>query len=395
MKVVKPVPKLRFKQENGEELAEWKECTLGAITEVRKGAGLSKSALCEDGQYPCILYGELFTCYQERILEIRSFTNTKTCVVGKLGDVLMPTSDVTPDGLATASVLMLHDVLLGSDINVIRLTDQTDPVFFCYLLNYCTWEIIRLVSGTTVKHIYPKDIKLVRLVIPESVTEQQKIAGFLTAIDDRIESLEQKKKLLEQYKQGLMQKLFNRELRFKDEGGEEFAEWKTKRLEDLFQIKAGGDIDKEHFQRRRDEIYRYPVYANSEKLNGLHGYSDIYRVDCNCITVTGRGTLGIAIPRFEPFYPIVRLLLLFPILRCSLIFFSYAINRLNIFNESTGVPQLTAPQLRTYRISFPSLDEQQRIANFLTAIDHKIEMVNNQIEKTQSFKQGLLQQLFV
>lgn len=183
-------------------------------------------------------------------------------------------------------------------------------------------------------------------------------------------------------------------LRFKQKNGEEFPGYKTKRLEDLFLIKAGGDIDKAHFRPKRDEYFRFPVYANSKKLNGLHGYSDIYQVDKNCITVTGRGTLGIATPRFERFYPIVRLLLLFPLNRCNLTFFSHAINQLKIFNESTGVPQLTAPQLRTYQVTFPSLNEQQKIAGFLTANDERLESLEQKKKLLEEYKQGLMKKLF-
>ena len=192
-----------------------------------------------------------------------------------------------------------------------------------------------------------------------------------------------------------MQKLFSREIRFKDKDGRDYPDWENNILGVLFEIKAGGDIEKTHLRKTRDNVFCYPVYANSERFKGLHGYSDQYRVSQDCITVSGRGTLGIAHTRFEKFYPIVRLLVLHPKNECNLVFFEYAINELRIFNESTGVPQLTVPQLRTYRINFPDIKEQQKIAESLSAIDRKIELVAGQLDYAQSFKKGLLQQMFI
>lgn len=231
--------------------------------------------------------------------------------------------------------------------------------------------------------------------IPEDLEEQQKIASFLSSVDTRIEQLSSKKELLEQYKKGLMQKLFSQDLRFREGNGRKYPDWERKRLGDLFDIHAGGDIAKENIRNSHTEQFCYPVYANSEKSFGLYGFSDQYRVDRHCITVSGRGTLGIAKARFEKFYPIVRLLVLLPKDVCNLIFFENAINLLKIFKESTGVPQLTSPQLSSYNIEFPSLSEQQKIADFLSSVDKKIELVARQIDQARLFKKGLLQQMFV
>ena len=142
--------------------------------------------------------------------------------------------------------------------------------------------------------------------------------------------------------------------------------WEVRRLGDMFFINAGGDIKKENMSRNKDNKFKYPVYANSEKNKGLQGYSDIYKVDVPCITVTGRGTIGIPVARNEPFTPIVRLLVLIPKTReYNIFFFESAISLINFLVESTGVPQLTAPQVSTYKVAIPHLDEQQAIADFL------------------------------
>ena len=183
-------------------------------------------------------------------------------------------------------------------------------------------------------------------------------------------------------------------LRFKDDQGQEFPEWKEDTLGNLFQISAGGDIDKKNTQEFKNVRFCYPVYANSQKFDGLHSYSDLFRIDQNCITVTGRGTIGVAKARFEKFYPIVRLLVLLPKRRSNLIFFEHAINSIRIFHESTGVPQLTAPQLRKYKIYFSKFEEQQKIASFLSSVDMKIEQLSQKKDMLERYKKGMMQQLF-
>ena len=117
----------------------------------------------------------------------------------------MPSSDVTPTGLAKACCILKSGVVLGGDINVIRVKNTIEPVFISYLLNFEKNKIIRLVTGTTVKHIYIKDIKTIDLLIPSSIEEQTKIANFLTAIDEKITHNHIP---LDIVNQGLLQQLF-------------------------------------------------------------------------------------------------------------------------------------------------------------------------------------------
>ena len=228
-----------------------------------------------------------------------------------------------------------------------------------------------------------------------SLSEQTKIATFLTSIDDRLNQLKKKKTLLEQYKKGVMQKIFAQEIRFQDGDGEEFPEWEIKTINEIFYIKAGGDVDKSNVSSVKTEKYKFPIYSNSDKEKGLFGFTDTYRINEECITVTGRGTLGIAIARYQAFYPIVRLLVLTPKLPINVKFYENAINRINFAVESTGVPQLTSPQISNYSVEYPCLKEQTKIANFLSAIDDKISQCSVQINKTEQWKKGLLQQMFV
>ncbi len=238
-----------------------------------------------------------------------------------------------------------------------------------------------------------EDLKQLELNFP-SKAEQTKIASFLSAVDEKISQLTQKHELLSQYKQGMMQKLFSQQIRFKADDGSEFGEWEEKELYQIFQIKAGGDIDKDSVSEVKTSEFCYPIFANSDKNKGFYGWANKFKYT-EAVTVTGRGNLGIAVARNKPFYPIVRLLVLLPLIKQNLKFFEEQINLLDIVSESTGVPQLTAPQLSKYKVYVPSFEEQTKIANFLSAIDQKIEVVAQQIEQAKTWKKGLLQQMFV
>lgn len=199
---------LRFKDEDGQDFPGWEETTLGAIAMFLRGGSLSKSDISPDGKFECVHYGELFTNYSEIISSVISKTDLTKTVKSEFGDILMPSSDVTPVGLAKASCILKAGVVLGGDINIIRLKDEIAPVFISYLLNFYKNKIIELVTGTTVKHIYIKDIKTIELTIPRSSKEQTKIANFLIAIDEKITKTKTQLSAVKQYKQGLLQQMF-------------------------------------------------------------------------------------------------------------------------------------------------------------------------------------------
>ncbi len=172
-------------------------------------------------------------------------------------------------------------------------------------------------------------------------------------------------------------------------------EWETKKMGEIFKINAGGDILKKHVSFKKTDIFKYPIYANAKKSKGLYGYSDIYKIKENVVTIAGRGVyIGIAHARNHKFYPIVRLLILKALNNDNIYFFEYAINNFNIFIESTGVPQLTAPQISIYKITFPTLPEQKKIATFLTAVDKKTEQLTRKKQLLEQYKKGIMQKIF-
>ncbi len=189
---------------------------------------------------------------------------------------------------------------VNQHVCIIRLNSNHSPFFFQAYLSSTEGQnaIERSQVGSGREGLNFKSIRLLKLNIPK-LPEQQKIAGFLIAVDDKIQQLTKKKALLEQYKKGVMQQIFNQQIRFKDDDRTDYPEWEEKKLVELFQINAGGDIDKVNFSKSRTKQFQFPIFSNSDREKGLFGYSDIYKVDKTSITVSGRGALGNAVARFE------------------------------------------------------------------------------------------------
>jgi type I restriction enzyme S subunit len=187
---------------------EWEEKTLGEVATFLKGKGLPKSELVPDGTEPCIHYGELFTRYPETIGEIVSHTNSsRDSFRSVANDVLMPTSDVTPRGLAKASCITVNGVILGGDILVIR-SDirRVFGPFLSYIIRREENQVLRLVTGSTVYHLYGSDMKKFVLSLPP-IPEQRAIATVLTDMDAELALLEARLTKTRALKQGMMQEL--------------------------------------------------------------------------------------------------------------------------------------------------------------------------------------------
>lgn len=199
---------LRFKDAQGNDFPDWEEKQLGDAATFKKGKGISKADIVEDGKNKCIRYGELYTVYNERIETVVSLTNTKIgcSILSEGNDVLMPTSDVTPNGLATASALDEAGIILGGDILIVR-SPQILNLFFCYYVSAHKSQVMRLVSGVTVYHIYGSDMATLKMNIP-SLPEQQKIADFLSSIDRKINLVSAEINHANTFKKGLLQQMF-------------------------------------------------------------------------------------------------------------------------------------------------------------------------------------------
>ena len=192
---------------------KWKFIELGQIASFKKGKGLSKSELLPTGKYEAIHYGELFTKYNEKIGNILSKTNSySNMFLSKKNDVLMPTSDVTPRGLSTASYVDKDGIILGGDILVIRSSSGLNGLFFSYYVKANKKEVIKLVSGTTVFHLYGSDMAKFKLNLPP-LKEQESIVNILTATDKEIIKLKNKLSLFKDQKKYLLNNLITGKIR--------------------------------------------------------------------------------------------------------------------------------------------------------------------------------------
>jgi type I restriction enzyme S subunit len=187
---------------------EWEVQRLGEIATFYKGRGLPKSALTPSGSEPCVHYGELFTQYGTTICETISRTNkTQNDFRSLANDVIMPTSDVTPRGLAKASCVLVDDVVLGGDILVIRAHPSViSGTFLSHVIRREEEQVLRLVTGTTVFHLYGKDMQKFTFKAPK-LEEQDAIVTILSDMDAELEALEQRRAKTAALKQGMMQEL--------------------------------------------------------------------------------------------------------------------------------------------------------------------------------------------
>lgn len=177
------VPHLRFP----EFTEEWEETTLGKISEITKGSGISKDQLSEQGS-PCILYGELYTKYKSEIIDevySRTELDSSSLVKSKANDVIIPCSGETAIDISTARCVPFNNILLGGDLNIIRLKHD-DGGFFAYQLNGARKkDIARVAQGVSVVHLYGENLKHIRVYHP-AIEEQKKITRLLSLIDERI-----------------------------------------------------------------------------------------------------------------------------------------------------------------------------------------------------------------
>jgi len=172
--------------------------------------------------------------------------------------------------------------------------------------------------------------------------------------------------------------------------------WRRVKIEDIFDIKVGGDLDIAYYSKTKTSFYRYEVVSNSLSNRGLYGYTSLPKFPADSITITGRGNVGHAEYRDDQFDAIVRIVVLTPIgASVCAKFVTELINITSPFQiESTGVPQLTAPQIAAAIISLPPIDEQKRIVATLDTIDNSIKDLKAQLEKSQAIKQGMMAYFF-
>ena len=253
-------------------------------------------------------------------------------------------------------------------------------------------------------------IKEILISFPEK-EEQTKIASFLSNVDEKISQLTQKHQLLSQYKQGMMQKLFSQQLRFKADDGSEFGEWEETVLEKIGAFLKGKGISKADIVEdgftpciRYGELYTHYGEVISKVISATNlEIENLILSKANDVLIPASGETQIDIATAScVLHDDVALSGDLNIFRTKEngVFLSYLIRshlKMQIAQLAQGnsVVHLYSSQLKGVRLNLPCLEEQTKIANFLSAIDQKIEVVVQQIEQAKQWKKGLLQQMFV
>jgi len=363
------VPKLRFKEFND----EWKSDLLQNISIITMGQSPNSNNYTDNPNDMLLIQGN--ADLKNGVVVPRLYTKqiTKTC---DINDIIMTVRAPVGDIAITS-----YKACIGRGVCSIK-GDKFIYHYLDYLKNQDYWK--KISKGSTIDSITSDDIKNLNINTP-SKNEMSKITHCIDLINKKIE-LQTKK--IEDLK--LFTKKIETQYIFYDDN-----KYSKKRIDEIFYIKAGGDIKKSNVSSIKTTSFCYPIYSNNLEMNGLFGYSDVYKIEEESITVTGRGDIGKAIKRNGKYYPIVRLLVLIPKINVNLIYMQEAINNLKLIQESTGVPQLTTPQISKYKLLCPSIDIQNKYGKMLFLLQRKIEYEIEKFEKLKELKKGLMQNMFV
>lgn len=278
------------------------------------------------------------------------------------------------------------------------INDNVSPNYFYQICNsqYFKKMVSLIKSGGTVPHIFQRDIINFTFPIPKTLEEQEKIANFLSIVDKKVENLKNTITSLENQKKGLLQQIFSQKLRFKDKNGNNYPNWEKKKLED---IAIFLDNKRKPLEQSERIHGKYPYYGAS----GIIDYVNNYIFDEELILLSEDGANII-----DRNYPICYIAtgkywvnnhahVLKTKSQYLNKFLCEALERLNYnkYNTGTAQPKLNQDVCRKIILSIPCLEEQTKIADFLSAFDRKLDNQKAQLEHWQQKKKGLLQQMFV
>lgn len=376
-KKVLNVPHLRFPEFCG----EWVETTLGKISEITKGSGISKDQLSEQGS-PCILYGELYTKYKSEIInEVYSRTELEpsSLVKSMANDVIIPCSGETAIDISTARCVPFDNILLGGDLNIIRLKND-DGGFFAYQLNGTRKkDIARVAQGVSVVHLYGENLKQIRVYYPNT-EEQKKITRLLSLIDERIAT---QNKIIDKL-QSLIKGL----------------------RVSLMQIEKGNIVHLGEIA----QIYQPQTISSTELTedgflvygaNGIIGKYKQYNHKTEQICITCRGNTCGMVNYTKPMSWITGNAMVIntdehqnKVCKRYLYHYLSAYNFNSIISGS-GQPQIVRTPLEQLKVPLPTFLEQEQKATFLDKIQGKIEISNKTLDLYLQQKQYLLRQMFI
>ncbi|WP_368862929.1 restriction endonuclease subunit S [Staphylococcus hominis] len=404
----KNTPELRFP----EFKEEWKFQKLGNLAQFSKGKSLSKKDLNINGN-PCILYGELYTKYGAILNKVYSKTSTQndSLVFSKRNQILIPSSGETDIDIATATAIDTDvKIAIGGDLNIITPINSDGRFISLYINGKGKYNLAKYAQGKSVVHLYNSDIKKLNFYLPTNMVEQKKIGNFFSKLDRQIELEEEKLELLEQQKKGYMQKVFSQELRFKDENGNDYPDWKLKKLSNIADIIGGGTPSTKKSEYWDGDINWFsPVEIGDKEFvstsqrkiteKGLEK-SSAKMLPIGTVLFTSRAGIGkTAILSKEAttnqgFQSIV------PKENDLDSYFLYSMTSiLKRKAEKVGAgstfSEVSRKQMEQIKLLIPILKEQKQIGRLFQIINRKINKQIHKIELLKQRKKGLLQKMFV
>ncbi len=374
------VPQLRFPEFEG----EWEKTKLYKIADFENGVA-HEQLIDENGKF--IVINSKFISSSG---EVKKYALEQIKPLYK-NDIVMVMSDV-PRGKALAKCFLVDkDDLYTLNQRICLLRAKAIDSNFLYRVLNRNKYYLSFDSGVGQTNLRKDEVINCPVIKPSLIKEQEKIAGFLTAVDGRIDQLRRKKELLTQYKKGLMQQLFSQQLRFTDDNNQPYPNWEEKKLGDIAEIYQPETISQADFSKKG-----YPVYG----ANGLVGFYTKYNHETWQTLVTCRGSTCGTVTKTTGKAWITGNAMVLNVDDNNNIektFFYYAVSTVNYSSviSGSGQPQITRKPISNLKLFVPHLEEQKKIAMCLSAMDDHITHVSQQLTHTQIFKQGLLQQLFV
>lgn len=399
------VPKLRFKEFSG----EWEEKSLKDLTKINQGLQIPIA-----DRFTEQVENSYFYITNEFLKETSS---NKYFIKNPPESVLCTESDVLMTRTGnTGQVVTNVNGAFHNNFFKIKYSDDLNKNFLVEFLRLVDTQnmIMRYAGTSTIPDLNHGDFYKLKLNLP-SKQEQEKIASFLTSVDSKIEQLTKKEELLSSYKKGVMQKIFSGEIRFKADDGSEFCEWEEKNVGQCINHIGGTALEKYVSNEAKYNFISIGNYSTTGKYidNGqrvelnektrvkLLEKDDLVMV-LNDKTSSG-DIIGSTIHIDENDKYIYNQRSERIICKDNILplyfwhYFNSQMFRRKVFSLAQGGTQIyiNFSSVKSIETIIPCLEEQTKIANFLSSIDDKIEQVQKQLNSTKEFKKALLQQMFV
>ena len=374
----KMTPQLRFP----EFTDEWQVKKLGDFSSITTGK-LDANAMVENGRY------RFYTCAREFYKIDQYAFDTEALLVSGNG----------------ANVGYIH--YYKGKFNAYQRTYVLDNFrenigyIKLYLDRYLKKRILQEKFEGNMPYIVLSTLKDMPISTPP-MKEQEKIADFFTAVDERIGVGEKKLELLETYKRGVMQKIFSQQIRFKDENGNEYPEWSNGILGHLINISMGQSPSSSAYNDSGDGV---PLIQGNADIKNRRTKPRFWTTevtktcDRGDIILTVRAPSGyVALSSHQAC--IGRGVCAIKASGNSLIEYLYQYllwfepKWISVEQGSTFTA-ISGEDIKGLKVKIPRLEEQQKIATFLTALDDKITAEKSKLTAAQQFKKALLQRMFV